>query len=279
MIPNECLQYLPDLVEFAIFLIEKNRTKLRMPNQGYGLIGYPLSHSFSKQYFADKFEKEGIADATYENYSLEDIEMLPALLSASPEIRGLNVTIPYKEKVIPFLDRLEGEAEEIQAVNTIVVAPSGELIGYNSDIHGFRTSLRKFLPASFEGRALILGSGGASKAVEFVLRKQNIGYQYVSRSKGEGLLTYDEVDQKVLAQHSLIINTTPLGMSPKTALCPALPYQYLTPQHWLYDLIYNPPQTRFMKLGEGRGAQTKNGLEMLILQAEKSWDIWNQTRP
>ncbi len=236
----------------------------------YGLIGYPLNHSFSPGYFRRKFEKEGIDDASYSLFPLRSVEEFTTL---DGNMRGLNVTIPYKESIIPFLDELTEEAKEIGAVNTILFQ-NGRTTGYNTDVFGFRKSLENALEGRKPAKALVLGTGGASKAVLYVLKKMKIGVNLVSR--GNGYLKYDEINKKIMDSHRLIVNTTPLGMYPDTHNCPHLPYHFLGPDHILFDLIYNPEKTLFLAQGEARSAVIKNGLEMLELQAEKSWEIWNQ---
>lgn len=242
----------------------------------YGLIGFRLSHSFSKKYFNEKFEKENIADCVYENFPLETINEFTSLLHTTPDLKGCNVTIPYKEAIIPYLDELDTAAKEIGAVNVVKIRPDGKLIGYNSDYYGFKTSLEKFIPANQSLRALILGTGGAAKAVAVALKDLGIPYQYVSRSKGKDTISYAEIDAKLLGQYSIIINTSPLGMYPDVDSFPAIPYQFLTDKHYLYDLVYNPEVTTFMRKGQEHGAHVVNGLEMLIGQAEKAWEIWNR---
>lgn len=242
----------------------------------YGLIGYRLSHSFSKKYFNEKFEKEHIADCVYENFPLDSIKEFTTLLQATPDLQGCNVTIPYKQEIIPYLDELDPAAKEIGAVNVVKILPGGKLVGYNSDYYGFKTSLQKFIPADTTHRALILGTGGAAKAVAVALKDLGIPYQYVSRSKGPDTISYDEVDEKILKEYSILINTSPLGMYPDVDSFPALPYHLLTSRHYLYDLVYNPEITAFMRKGQEHGAHVINGLEMLIGQAEKAWEIWNQ---
>ncbi|MCC8035497.1 MAG: shikimate dehydrogenase [Rikenellaceae bacterium] len=239
----------------------------------FGLIGYPLGHSFSKKYFTDKFSAQGIQDAMYENFPLEDISMFPGLLEENPEIAGLNVTIPYKEKIIPYLDELSPEAARIGAVNCISLE-EGKLTGHNTDAWGFRCSLLEFI-GSRKPKALILGTGGASKAVKYVLEESGMDFLTVSRTEGPGRITYPRLDEGVIAAHKLIINTTPLGTFPDTDSCPDIPYHLLTPEHRLYDLVYNPRQTEFMKRGMARGARTVNGYAMLSGQAERAWEIWN----
>ena len=239
----------------------------------FGLIGYPLSHSFSKGYFAEKFQKEGIADCQYDVFPVADIEDFVELCEQHKNLAGLNVTIPYKEKIIPFLDELNEEAAAIGAVNTIKFI-NGKKIGYNSDCYGFEMSLKPLLKP-YHTNALILGTGGASKAVEYVLKKLGISFQYVSRNKSANTINYDELDEHIIHHSKLIINSTPLGMYPDIENSPDIPYDFITDKHLLYDLIYNPEETQFLKKGKQHGAQTKNGLEMLYLQAEKSWKIWN----
>lgn len=237
----------------------------------YGLIGFPLSHSFSPSYFEKKFESEKIDDAEYKAYPLESIESLCDLIDTG--IDGLNVTIPYKEFVIPYLDDLSEAAEKIGAVNTIKVE-NGQLTGHNTDVIGFKSSLEGMLDGESVNRALILGTGGAAKAVAYVLDQLGIAYLYVSRK--ETFLQYADLNQKLIEEHRLIINTTPLGMAPHTDLYPNIPYTYITEQHFLYDLIYNPEKTIFLNKGAEAGATIKNGYDMLIRQAEASWKIWNQ---
>ena len=243
----------------------------------YGLIGYPLSHSFSKRYFAQKFERESVTDAVYELFPLETIEDLPSLLQKHRDLIGLNVTIPYKQRVIPLLDRLDPVAKRIGAVNTIKINPaSSERVGYNSDYYGFKQSLEGWLAGKKVLQALVLGTGGASRAVVCALQDVGITYMYASRQSSSEAISYQALRQdRSLADFPLIINTTPLGMSPQVDTAPDLAYAQLTPEHFCYDLVYNPEETLFMKRSREQGAQTKNGLEMLHLQAEKSWEIWN----
>ncbi len=237
-----------------------------------GLIGFPLSHSFSKKYFSEKFEQENIAGWQYELFPLEMIEKLPDLLAENPSIVGLNVTIPYKEAVIPYMDEVD-ESAAFGAVNTIKIE-AGKLRGFNTDVYGFEESLKPLLKAHHKA-ALILGTGGAAKAVASVLEHLGIMYAYVSRTPRAGQFSYKNIDKKMLEKHALIVNTTPLGMYPKVDFCPDLPYEYLTDKHLLYDLVYNPDVTTFLKNGKKQGARIKNGLEMLYLQAERAWSIWN----
>ena len=244
----------------------------------FGLIGRTLRHSFSQTYFTQKFHNLDLTDHQYELFELVTIDELPALLSNHPDLCGLNVTIPYKEKVWPFLTKVAPSAARVGAVNTIEFTTDGRLIGHNTDMIGFRDSVRSFLPPDFAGRALILGSGGGSKAVEVALRDLGIGFWVVSRNPlGQGL-TYDELTPEIMREHALIVNTTPLGTFPDEHECPPIPYDTLTSQHYLYDLIYNPRETEFMKRGQAVGAQSKNGFEMLCIQAEEAWKIWNENR-
>ena len=236
-----------------------------------GLIGFPLGHTFSPTYFSNKFQELGISKSEYLAYPLERIQLVEEIFNKG--IDGLNVTIPYKEQVIPYLDELSDEAFEINAVNTIYIK-NGRKIGYNTDAYGFEMSLKNLLGSTKVENALILGSGGASKAIKFVLKKLNINYQIVSRS--DQYLTYSALSDDIIDQHRLIINTTPLGMYPNAEECPDIPYSALTVKHFLYDLVYNPEKTLFLKKGELQGCSIKNGFEMLVLQAEKSWEIWNQ---
>jgi shikimate dehydrogenase len=239
----------------------------------YGLIGYPLSHSFSKGYFSEKFSKEKITDSNYEIYPIETIQYFEALCQSHPNFIGLNVTIPYKEQVIPFLDALDEEAKSIGAVNTIKFE-NGKKIGYNSDCYGFERSIKPFLQTHHK-EALILGTGGASKAVEYVLKKLGIQFQYVSRAKSERAISYNDLNEEIIQKSTIIINTSPVGMYPNVTAAPPIPYEFIGEKHLLYDLVYNPEETLFLKNGKTKGAQVKNGLEMLYLQAERSWEIWN----
>lgn len=244
----------------------------------FGLIGYPLSHSFSKRYFTEKFAREQIQHAAYELFPIEKITAFPKLIEAHPELVGLNVTIPYKQAVIPYLDTLDAGARAVGAVNTIKVTEGG-LQGFNSDVYGFEQSLLKAFrmlerpPAS----ALILGTGGAAKAVAFVLEGLHIRVRYVSRNPGSGRLTYSELDKAVMEEHRLIINTTPLGMSPNVDTFPPIPYQFAGSEHLFFDLVYNPEETTFLKLGAAQGSKIQNGLDMLYGQAERSWQFWQES--
>lgn len=240
--------------------------------QQYGLIGFPLSHSFSPDFFNQKFEQDNIA-AIYNCYPIEDIALLPKLLIEVPELKGLNVTIPYKTSVIPYLDFISQEAQQIGAVNCIKIA-GAKLFGYNTDHYGFTASLKPLLHQGIKA-GLVLGSGGSAQAVKYALRQMNIAYHIVSHS-GQGTYDYADLNEDIIQSHPLIINTTPLGMYPHTKEFPPIPYSFLSEKHLLFDLIYNPEQTAFLKQGAARGAVIKNGLEMLQLQAEKSWEIWNE---
>jgi shikimate dehydrogenase len=240
----------------------------------FGLIGFPLTHSFSKKYFTEKFEKEGIKDSSYELFEIRDIKDLPSIIKNNPGLKGLNVTIPHKEAVLEFMDELDEPVKKIRAVNVIKVN-NGKLKGYNSDFHGFKGSLQQFLPKDAKVKALVLGTGGAAKAVKAVLDDLKIHYWNVSRTAGEDILGYEQLDKEIIGSFKLIINTSPVGMYPKVEECPPIPYEYLTKEHYLFDLVYNPEETLFMKKGKQAGARTKNGLEMLYLQAEKAWQIWN----
>ena len=242
----------------------------------YGLIGYPLGHSFSVTYFNERFENENI-DAQYINFEIPNIERLPEILATNPELRGLNVTIPYKEQVLKFLDDMSPEAKAIGAVNVIKVSHVGKKIllkGYNSDVIGFTRSLEPLLYAHHK-KALILGTGGASKAIDYGLHSLGLDTLFVSRTKKKGCITYSEVTPGLIREYNVIVNCTPLGMFPKTEECPNLPYEAMDEHTILYDLIYNPDETLFMKKGAERGANVKNGLEMLLLQAFASWEFWN----
>jgi shikimate dehydrogenase len=241
----------------------------------FGLIGYPLSHSFSQKYFTEKFQRQQISGCVYENYPLHDISELTAILQQHTDLNGLNVTIPYKEKVIPFLHHQSPVVQAIGACNCIRIE-QGMLTGHNTDVTGFEDSLKEQLRPHHR-KALVLGTGGAAKAVYYVLDKLGIAFVRVSRSAGDNdTIAYDQVDAGLMRDHQLIINTTPLGMYPKTDECPPLPYDALTSLHYLFDLVYNPARTLFLQKGEERGAAVKNGADMLVIQAEESWRIWNE---
>ncbi|NNF21501.1 MAG: shikimate dehydrogenase [Saprospiraceae bacterium] len=237
----------------------------------FGLIGHPLKHSFSPSFFKAKFEEQGIIDAEYHAYDIDDIQDLQDIIDSG--VRGLNVTIPYKEKVIPYMDELDSLSALVMSVNTIVIRER-KLIGYNTDIGAFRKSVLDFLGEERIEKALILGTGGSSKTVEFVLNNMDIVTHKVSRLKGTYL--YDELDKSIMMNHRLIINTTPLGMYPDVDISPAIPYEFLTENHFVMDLIYNPEKTLFLEKAQEKGAAIMNGINMLIDQAENSWKLWNQ---
>lgn len=243
----------------------------------FGLIGFPLSHSFSKGFFSEKFSLENIEDAQYENYPIDSIDLFTSLWENNSNLNGLNVTIPYKKAVIPFLQYPSTVVESIQACNCIRLH-DGALYGYNTDVIGFEQSLLPYLKSQHQ-KALILGTGGAAAAVEWVLTKLGISYQFVSRTESKGGLTYESLDASIISAHTLLINTSPVGMYPNVDEAPVLPYDALTDQHHLYDLVYNPTQTKFLALGASQGATTQNGLEMLHIQANASWEIWNSPTP
>lgn len=242
----------------------------------FGLVGFPLTHSFSRKHFTEKFEKEGITDCVYSNYEMETANALPLLVRDNPDIVGLNVTIPHKQNVLMYLSELDDSAQKVGAVNVIKVS-RGEMIGYNSDYYGFKQSLANFLPEKFQSgiKALVLGTGGASKAVLAALADMNISYQVVSRTPKGKTISYADLNAEIISGVNIIINSTPLGTFPNIDACPDIPYELLTEEHYLFDLVYNPAETLFMKKGLEKGAKVKNGLEMLQLQAEKSWEIWN----
>lgn len=246
----------------------------------YGLIGFPLGHSFSSRFFTEKFEKEHI-DAEYLNFEIDDILEIRQVILFNQHLKGLNVTIPYKEKVIPFLDVIAPEAEQIGAVNVIrVERKPGDmyffrLIGYNTDYIGFKASLTPLLQETMHRKALILGTGGASKAVAQALTDLGIEWKQVSRSPGVNRFSYDELSREIITDHTLIVNASPVGTFPNVNESPAIPYHSLTPHHLLYDLIYNPQETLFLQQGKAQGAATKNGEEMLRRQALAAWEIWN----
>ncbi len=243
----------------------------------FGLIGYPLSHSFSASYFTEKFKIESITNAEFRLFPIPDISAVRFLLADQPNLKGLSVTIPYKEKIIPYLDELDDVAQKVGAVNAIQISIKNNktyLKGFNTDVIGFEKTLRPLLEPHHQ-QALILGSGGASKAVMYVMNKLNIPFKIISRDLQNGLLTYSQLNPEIIASHQIIINTTPLGMYPEINNCPDIPYHLLTSSHLLFDLIYNPEETVFLIQGKSHFAKTKNGLEMLICQAEAAWEIWN----
>lgn len=242
----------------------------------FGLIGMTVSHSFSKSFFDEKFFREGLRDYHYDLYELKEIKDLKKLLGDNPELCGLNVTIPYKEQVIQLLSDVDANAKRIGAVNVIKIK-DGKLRGFNTDSDAFLESVEKWFPNEAGSKALILGTGGSSKAVQEALKKINLPFQVVSRTEGKGIITYEDLKKNVdlISKSNLIINTTPLGMSPNNNAMPPLDFELITPQHYVYDLIYNPARTMFLQKAEMRNATIKNGLEMLHIQAEKSWAIWN----
>ena len=243
----------------------------------FGLIGYPLTHSFSKKYFTEKFATAGISDShEYELFEMTDTKNLPSLFEKYPNLEGINVTIPHKQSVFPFLKKMDQSAEKVGAVNVIKKMPNGDLIGYNSDYYGFKRSLLEFLGnrGTQNLKALLLGFGGAGKAVLAVLNHLNIETQLVSRKKSETAIDYDE-SNRLIGSHHLIVNCTPLGTFPKTDACPDIDYKQVGSSHFLFDLVYNPSETLFLRKGLEKGAAIKNGYDMLVYQAEKSWEIWN----
>ncbi len=242
----------------------------------FGLIGYPLSHSFSPAFFSEKFNKEGISDCLYEAFPIKSVEELTLLIANNPDLEGLNVTIPYKKEILTFLHQSTEAVKQTGACNCIKIR-NQLLTGHNTDVTGFEKSLLSDLRPTHT-KALILGTGGAAAAVEFVLKRLNIDFLFVSRKSqtGQKILTYKEISSKIIDEYKLIINTTPLGMYPDVNNCPGILYENLTKEHYLYDLIYNPAQTLFLKKGAEKGAVTKNGSDMLIIQAEESWKIWNE---
>lgn len=244
----------------------------------FGLVGYPLSHSFSKKYFTDKFLSESIDDCEYLNFEIDSIEKIQEVIQVNKNLNGFNVTIPYKEQIIPFLDELSEETRKIGAINTVKVIRENDtikLIGYNTDAHGFQESLRPVLKG-YHHKALILGTGGASKAVEYVLKNIGLEVFFATRSpKSNNQLSYNDLNQFAIENFLLIVNTTPLGTYPNVEDCPDIPYEFLSNRHLLYDLVYNPETTRFMQNGINQGAVVRNGYAMLIEQAEMAWRIWN----
>ncbi|MEL1254734.1 shikimate dehydrogenase [Flavobacterium sp. DGU38] len=241
----------------------------------FGLLGRNISYSFSKGYFTEKFKDEVFAGNSYENFDIPEINYFTELVKNNPDLKGLNVTIPYKEQVIPFLDKLSKKATLIGAVNTIKFTKNEKLKGYNTDYYGFKKSLKPLLEPHHK-KALILGTGGASKGVAFALDELNIPYTFVSREAKENIINYDLINGTTFDNFQIIINCTPVGTSPNTEACPDLPYDFFTDKHIAYDLIYNPAETQFLKNAKERGAIIKNGYDMLIFQAEKAWKIWNK---
>ena len=241
----------------------------------FGLIGYPLSQSFSKKFFTEKFEREGLSDCRYESFSIPSIEDLPGILKAHPDLAGLNVTIPYKQQVLPYLFRKSDQVDRINACNCIKIQEN-KLTGYNTDAPAFENSLKEKLQPHHT-RALVLGTGGAAKAVEFSLRQLKIPFKNVSRKPSAKNFSYDQLTPEHMKEFTLIINTTPLGMYPNVVEAPQIPYHALNANHYLFDLVYNPVKSLFLQKGEEQGASIKNGYEMLVLQAEDSWRIWNDS--
>jgi len=248
-----------------------------MDTPHFGLIGFPLEHSFSVSYFTRKFSEEGI-EAVYKNYPLKDVAEFESLVHSEAGLKGLNVTVPYKEKIIPYMDVLSKTARSIRAVNTICFCRTEGCfarVGHNTDVNGFERSIREHLEDQHTS-ALVLGTGGSSKAVIYVLESLGIDYKRVSRKRREDLITYDDLNPDIVQDHTLIINTTPLGMYPDLDSFPPIPYEAITPEHLLFDLVYNPEKTRFLMMGEQHGAAIVNGYDMLVYQAEASWEIWNR---
>lgn len=246
-----------------------NRTK-------FGLLGKDISYSFSRKYFSEKFEKLGLNDFKYGNFDIPEIEEFPFLLyHREDEYGGINVTIPYKEAVMRYLDEIHEDAKKIGAVNTIKINDDNKLIGYNTDFYGFQKSIEPFIKEHHKN-ALILGTGGASKAIAYALKKMNINFKFVSRKEHENMFLYSQLNQEVIEKHTVIINCTPIGTFPNIDVAPNIPYQFITDKHLLFDLIYNPAESKFLSEAKKRGAAIKNGYEMLELQAEKSWEIWNK---
>lgn len=241
----------------------------------FGLLGRNISYSFSKGYFTDKFNTENFAGCTYENFDIPAITAFTEVIKNTSDLKGLSVTIPYKEVVIPFLDKLSKKAELIGAVNTIKVTKKGKLKGYNTDYYGFKKSLEPLLLPHHK-KALILGTGGASKGVAFALDELNISYAFVSREAKENAIDYNQINSTTFENYQIVINATPVGTSPNEDAFPILPYEFFTEKHIAFDLIYNPAETQFLKKAKQQGAQIKNGLDMLIFQAEKAWAIWNK---
>ncbi len=239
----------------------------------YGLIGYPLTHSFSEKYFTNKFLQLGINDAAYFTFSISSIDQLNLIIKAHKNLCGFNITIPYKKQVLDFLNDADVTVKAINACNCVRIE-DGKLVGYNTDVIGFEQSVMPFLKP-YHNKALILGTGGAAAAVEFVLKKLHISYQLVARNSTGGHLSYIDLNESIMSNHTLIINTTPVGQFPAIDQSPAIPYQLITSKHHLFDLIYNPVESSFLQKGKDMGASTQNGYEMLVLQAEESWRIWN----
>jgi len=244
-------------------------------NNIFGLLGRNISYSFSRGYFTEKFQKLQLKNHSYLNFDIQSCNDFPLIIASENDLKGINVTIPYKQEIIPFLDELDETAKQIGAVNTIKISKNKSLKGYNSDVVGFEKSIKPLIKTHHQ-KALILGTGGASKAVAFVFKKNNISYQFVSRNPSSiQEISYKNLTQEIIQSHTIIVNCSPLGTSPNIEKYPDIPYQFLNEHHLLYDLIYNPEETVFLSKGKKHGATIKNGLEMLQLQAEESWRIWN----
>ncbi len=241
----------------------------------YGLIGKNISYSFSSKFFKDKFEKENQYNFSYENFDIQNINDFHSIVAKESNLQGLNVTIPYKQAIIPFLDEMSTNAQEIGAVNVIKFSSDGKLKGFNTDFYGFKKSLKPLLQP-FHKKALILGTGGSSKAVAFALKQLNIEYIFVSRNQTPNAIRYDNLNESIFSEFLIVINCTPLGTFPDVNLYPEIPYQFLTEKHIAFDLVYNPEQTTFLKKASTYGTICKNGYEMLVFQAEKAWEIWNK---
>lgn len=241
----------------------------------FGLIGRNINYSFSVTYFSDKFQKESITDCLYKNFDIPDVTYFLQIFKKHKDLKGLNVTIPYKQEIIPYLDKLSRKAEEVGAVNTIKITKKGLLKGYNTDVYGFKKSLKPLLKPHHK-KALVLGTGGASKAVIYVLEKLGLEYKIVSRNPEVNQFSYSDITQEVMQEYTLVINCTPLGTFPNIDPCPELNYEYFTDKHLAFDLIYNPAETTFLKRAKQQGASIQNGYQMLVFQAEKAWEIWNK---
>jgi shikimate dehydrogenase len=241
----------------------------------FGLVGKNIDYSFSKKYFSKKFISEHFTDCEYQNFDLESIDSFPEIIKNNTNLRGLNVTIPYKETIIPYLDFLSAKAAKIGAVNVIRFTKKGKLKGYNTDWYGFKKALKPLLQIHHKN-ALILGTGGASKAIAFALSELDIHFEFVSREASEKAINYNRINATTFDNYQIIINCTPLGTSPNVKDCPEIPYEYFTEKHIAFDLIYNPEETQFLKKAKRKGAITKNGMDMLVFQAEKAWKIWNK---
>jgi len=246
-----------------------------MSKRQFGLLGKNIAYSFSKKYFTEFFTSQQYNDCFYDNFDVATLESFTTILNNHPDLKGLNVTIPYKETVIPYLDKLSKSAAQIEAVNVIRFTRKGKLKGYNSDYYGFMKSLRPLL-LTHHKKALILGTGGAAKAVAFALDRLGLSYTHVSRDAGEGRLDYASISATTFKEYHIVINCTPLGTSPNTEAYPPIPYAYFTPSHIAFDLVYNPEETQFLKKAKAQGAVVKNGYEMLVFQAQKAWKIWNK---